>query len=348
MERIIRAAVERGATDLHIKAGDVFRARIKGELVPLTKQALTPKQTRDIAITLIPNEEDRAKVDAILDYDCSWGAAGVGRFRVNILRQRSSFMIVMRVIPHEVPTLENLGLPESVARIAEAKVGLVLVTGPNGSGKSSTIAAMLHHANTHTRRHILTLENPIEFLHRDINCSITQRELGVDTVSLQAALHAALRQDTDVVVMEDLHDAETLEFALQSVERARLVISSLRSADARSSLDDLLELAAPGGRGLVRARVAAALRAVIAVRLIPRSDGEGRALASEILVADSEVRSMIVERETSARLAEYMNTEDGTRSNRTFAAHLSQLVSDGIVDAEVASIVSAGTPLATF
>src|SRR5688500_20353941 len=152
MEKIIRAAVEKGATDLHIKAGDVFRARIDGRLGPLTKQALTPEQTKAIALRLIPNEEDRARIDRITDFDCSWGAAGIGRFRVNILRQRSSFMIVMRVIPFEVPTFEKLKLPEGLARIAEAERGMVLVTGVTGSGKSSTMAALVNHINTHQDR----------------------------------------------------------------------------------------------------------------------------------------------------------------------------------------------------
>src|SRR5687768_1332201 len=198
MEKIIKAAVERGASDLHIKAGDVFRARIDGRLVPLTKQALTPDQTKAIALRLIPNEDDRKKIDRITDYDCSWGAPGIGRFRVNILRQRSSFMIVMRVIPFQVPTFQSLGLPQVLQTLAEVERGMVLVTGVTGSGKSSTLAALVNYANANTHKHIVTLEQPIEFLHRDIRCSITQREVGVDTNSFKDGLKAALRQDPDV------------------------------------------------------------------------------------------------------------------------------------------------------
>src|SRR5688572_15047851 len=171
MEKIIKAAVDRGASDLHIKAGDVFRARIDGRLVPLTRQALSPEQTKAIAMRLIPNPDDREKIDRIHDYDCSWGAPGIGRFRVNILRQRSSFMIVMRVIPFEVPTFDKLKLPEGLARIAEAERGMVLVTGVTGSGKSSTMAALVNHINTHQNKHVVTLEHPIEFLHRDVKSS---------------------------------------------------------------------------------------------------------------------------------------------------------------------------------
>jgi len=193
MEKIIKAAVDRGASDLHIKAGDVFRARIDGRLVPLTKQALTPEQTKAIAMRLIPNEEDRARIDKLTDFDCSWGAPGIGRFRVNILRQRSSFMIVMRVIPFEVPSFEKLKLPEVMRRITDAERGMILVTGVTGSGKSSTMAAMINHINSSTNKHIVTLENPIEFLHRDLQSSVTQREIGVDTESFQSGLRAALR-----------------------------------------------------------------------------------------------------------------------------------------------------------
>src|SRR5947207_3943177 len=147
MEKIIKAAVDRGASDLHIKAGDVFRARIDGKLVPLTKQRLTPEQTKAIALRFIPNEEDRARIDRIQDYDCSWGAPGIGRFRINILKQRSSFMIVMRVIPFEVPSFEQLNLPAVLATVATAERGMILVTGVTGSGKSSTLAAMVDHIN---------------------------------------------------------------------------------------------------------------------------------------------------------------------------------------------------------
>ena len=188
MEKIIKAAVERGASDLHIKAGDVFRARINGKLVALTKQRLTPDQTKAIALKLISNDEDRAKIERLRDFDCSWGMPGVGRFRVNVLRQRSSFMIVMRVIPFTVPTIESLRLPEVLKQIAEADRGLVLVSGVSGSGKSSTVAAMVHHINRTLHKHVVTIENPIEFLHRDLSCSITQREVGVDTESLAIGL----------------------------------------------------------------------------------------------------------------------------------------------------------------
>src|SRR3989442_9870211 len=216
IEQIIKAAIDRGASDLHIKAGDVFRARIDGKLVPLTKQRLTPEQTRAIALRLMPNEDDRGRLVKLHEYDCSWSVPGVGRFRANILRQCSSFMIVMRVIPFDIPTFESLKLPSILTTIAAAERGMILVTGGTGSGKSSTMAAIVNHINQTHQKHVVTLENPIEFLHRDINSSITQREIGVDTEDFRAGLRAALRQDPDVILIGELRDVEAGDTAMKA------------------------------------------------------------------------------------------------------------------------------------
>ena len=231
MEKIIKAAVERGASDLHIKAGDVFRARINGRLVPLTKQRLTPDQTRAIAHKLIPSEEDRAHLERMRDFDCSWGMPGVGRFRVNVLRQRSSFMIVMRVIPFAVPSIESLGLPDVISTLADSERGLLLVAGVSGSGKTSTVAAIIEHINRTKQKHVVTIENPIEFLHRDINCSVTQREVGVDTESMAVGLRAALRQDPDVILIGEMRDPDTADIAVKAAETGHLVISVMPTPD---------------------------------------------------------------------------------------------------------------------
>ncbi|MCA9723018.1 MAG: Flp pilus assembly complex ATPase component TadA, partial [Gemmatimonadetes bacterium] len=181
LTRVLKSAVERGAADVHAKAGDVFRARVDGHLVPLTKQRLTPEQTRALAATFAGLTLDDPRLDQLRDFDCSWGIQGVGRFRVNVLRQRSSFMVVLRVIPFSVPSPEGLELPEVVSRFADLPNGLVLVSGTAGSGKTSTVAAMVHHINRSSARHVITLEDPIEYLHRDLTGSITQREVGTDT-----------------------------------------------------------------------------------------------------------------------------------------------------------------------
>ena len=195
LARVLKAAVLRGASDVHAKAGDVFRARVNGELTPLTKQILTTQQTRALAAMFAGIEPDSPRLETLRDFDCSWGVAGVGRFRVNVSRQRSSFMMVLRVIPFTVPTPEGLGIPDVVPQFAELKNGLVLVTGRVGSGKTSTIAAMVHHINRSQGRHIVTLEDPIEYLHRDLTSSVSQREIGTDTDSFASGLQAVRRQD---------------------------------------------------------------------------------------------------------------------------------------------------------
>ena len=335
MEKIIKAAVERGASDLLIKAGDVFRARINGKLVPLTKQRLTPDQTRAIALKLIASEEDRGKIDRLKDFDCSWGMPGVGRFRVNVLKQRSSFMVVMRVIPFDVPTLESLELPEILAPIAESDKGLVLITGITGSGKTSTIAAMINHINRTQHKHIVTIENPIEFLHRDINSSVTQRDVGVDTESFSIGLAAALRQDPDVVLIGEIRDAETLDSALKGAEMGHLVIAAMPSPDATGALSRLLAMFPREERQIGRLRLADTLRAVISQQLLPRKDGKGRVAAMEIMLATPRVREAIRDTQGLGDLPEIIEQgEDDGMS--TLEQHLVRLVADGAISAETA------------
>ena len=335
MEKIIKAAVDRGASDLHIKAGDVFRARIDGRLVALTKQALTPEQTRSIALRLIQNEDDRARIDKITDYDCSWGAPGIGRFRVNILRQRSSFMIVMRVIPFEVPSFEKLRLPPVLARIAAGERGMVLVTGVTGSGKSSTMAALVQHINATTNKHIVTLENPIEFLHRDVRSSITQREIGVDTESFRMGLRAALRQDPDVIMIGELRDAETIDTAMKAAETGHLLVSTLHTGDAVTTVMRIMAMFPPEEQGVIRVRLAESLQAVVSQRLLPRADGKGRAVAAEVMVVTPTIRDLIVEGKL-AEIHDYIADGKEQYGMQTFDQHLAELVKSGEVEYGVA------------
>ncbi len=276
LARVLKAAVLRDASDVHAKAGDVFRARVGGVLVPLTKQRLTPAQTRALAATFAGLELEDPRLDALRDFDCSWGVPGVGRFRVNVSRQRSSFMVVLRVIPFSVPTPEGLGLPEVVTRFAEFEDGLVVVAGPSGSGKTSTIAAMLHHINRSRERHVVTLEDPIEFLHRDLSSSITQREVGTDTDDVALGIAAALRQDADVLVIGDLRDPVSVDRAIHAAESGCLVIAAVGAGDAASALMQLVATIPPAERDVGRMRLAGVLRAVIAQRLVARPEGDGR------------------------------------------------------------------------
>ncbi len=340
MEKIIKAAVDRGASDLHIKAGDVFRARIDGRLVPLTKQRLTPDQTKAIALRLISNDDDRGRIDKLRDYDCSWGMPGVGRFRINILRQRSSFMIVMRVIPFDVPTFESLKLPAVLADVATADKGMILVTGVTGSGKSSTMAAIINHINQNQHRHILTLENPIEFLHRDINCSVTQREVGVDTDDFRTGLRAALRQDPDVILIGEMRDHETIDTALKAAETGHVLVSTLHTPDAVTTINRIISMFPPEDQEIARLRLSEALHAVVSQRLLPRADGHGRGVAIEILLATPTVREMIRERDRTASLHDYIKASREQYGMQTFDQHLMDLVADDVVTFETALAAS--------
>jgi twitching motility protein PilT len=343
MEKIIKAAVERGASDLHIKAGDVFRARINGKLVPLTKQRLTPDQTRAIAMKLIHSDEDRARIERLRDFDCSWGMPGVGRFRVNVLRQRSSFMIVMRVIPFTVPTIESLRLPEAVTRLAESERGLVLVTGVSGSGKSSTVAAMVHHINRTQHKHIVTIENPIEFLHRDLSCSITQREVGVDTESIAVGLRAALRQDPDVVILGEMAEAETIDTAIKAAETGHLVIATLPTPDVVATVERVIAALPAEEREVGRMRFAESLRAIVSQQLLPEKKEKGRIPAVEVMVAVPAIRDIIRDAGRTADILKHMADGRKQLGSQTYRQHLEELVQADLITSDTAKAAHALT-----
>ena len=335
MDKILRAAVERGASDLHVKAGDAFRARIDGRLVPLTKQALTPDQTRQIAMSLMSNDRDRERLDEMTDYDCSYAVEGLGRFRVNIMRQKGAYAIVMRVIPPNVPNFQQLRLPPVLARIADAERGMVLVTGVTGSGKSTTMAALVRHVNERSEKHILTLENPIEYLHDDIRSSVTQREVGLDTDSFRTGLRAALRQDPDVIMIGEMRDAETVDTAMKAAETGHLLISTLHTPDAQSTILRVMAMFPPEEQLVVRLRLAEALHSVVSQRLLPRADGKGRVVAAEVMVVTSAIRDLIAEGRIS-EIRDFIAEGRAHYGMQTFDQHLTDLVRSGQVAYEVA------------
>src|SRR3954463_12045750 len=336
MEKIKKDAIDRGASDLHIKAGDFFRARIHGDLVPLTNQKLTADQVKQICLHLMTNEDDKKRIDKILDYDCSWALEGVGRFRVNMLRQRGVFSIIMRAIPLEVPTFEKLRLPAAMAKIAENERGMVLVTGVTGSGKSSTMAALIDYINSRESGHILTLENPIEFMHQDKKCSVTQREIGSDTLDFQMGLRAALRQDPDVILIGELRDAETIDTAMKAAETGHLLMSTLHTPDATSTVLRMMAMFAPEEQEVVRIRLAESLKAVISQRLLPRATGKGRAVAAEIMIVTPAIRDLILDGEKISEIKDLIEEGRETYGMQTFDQCLQDLVHKGEVTFEVA------------
>lgn len=342
LDKILRAAAERGASDVHVKAGDVIRARVNGRLVALTRQPLTAEQTRAVAQALVTDERDRARLDAVTDHDCSYALEGAGRFRVNILRQRGTLSVVLRLIPAEVPTLERLGLPPVVAGIAEAERGMVLVTGVTGSGKSSTLAAMIRHVNARSEKHVVTLENPIEFVHTDIRSSVTQREVGIDTESFRSGLRAALRQDPDVILIGEMRDAETVDTAMKAAETGHLLLSTLHTPDAQSTILRTVAMFPPEEQQTVRMRLAESLHAVVSQRLLPRVSGAGRVVAAEVLIVTDAVRDLIAEGRVG-EVREYIADGRTQYGMQTFDQHLTELVRDGQV-AYDAALAAASRP----
>jgi twitching motility protein PilT len=340
MQEIFKAAIERGASDIHIKAGDVIRARVHGRLVPLTQQRLSQDQVKGLALKLIPHEDDRSRIDRIADYDCSWGVPGLGRFRVNILRQRGSFMIVMRVIPIDVPTFQDLRMPKVLEKIAEQDRGLVLVTGITGSGKSSTMAAMVEHINTHREKHIVTLENPIEFLHRDKKSSVTQRDVGTDTESFNTGLRAALRQDPDVILIGEMRDTETIDIAMKAAETGHLVVSTVHTENASQTISRLVAVFHEAEQRMIRVRLSETLRAIVSQRLLPKADGMGRIVACEVMVVTGTIRECIRDPARASEIPDLIEEGREHYGSQTFDQHLMDLVRNRLVDFHVAKAAS--------
>lgn len=336
MVEVFKAAIEKGASDIHIKAGDVVRARIHGRLVAMTQQRLSNDQVRKLAARLMPKEADRERLDEITDYDCSWGLSGLGRFRVNILRQRGSFMIVMRVIPIDIPTFEELDLPRVLTSISENERGLILVTGVTGSGKSSTMAAMIGYMNEHMNKHIVTLEDPIEFLHRDNQCSITQRDVGTDTDSFKSGLRAALRQDPDVIQVGEMRDKETIDIALKAAETGHLVISTLHTQNAVRTLSRIIAVFDPSEQEMIRIRLAESLQAVVSQRLLPRADRNGRIAAVEVMPVTGTIRDCIQDPERLEEIPELIEEGRDHYGSQTFDQHLMEMVHEEKVAFQVA------------
>jgi twitching motility protein PilT len=305
--QILIDAVERGASDILIKVGNSPLARIDGELGPLYpgSERLLPPDTEQMARQLMP--EFRIKeFENEQEADFAYAVPGLGRFRVNAFRQRGSVSMVLRAIPVEAPTFDQLGLPDVVKELAEEERGIVLVTGTTGSGKSTTLAAMIRHINTTMAKHIVTIEDPIEYLYRDERSGINQREIGSDTASFKRALRRVLRQDPDVIMIGEMRDEETVQTALSAAETGHLVFSTLHTADAAETVNRILEFYEPHEQTQARSMLASVLKGVISQRLIPTADGKGRVAVLEVLRTTGRVQDTIKDGDVSS-LAEIIS-----------------------------------------
>jgi twitching motility protein PilT len=294
---LLKTAVEAGASDLHLKVGSYPMMRVKGTLVPATEEKRLEHDEVVAMSAGIMSAAQRQKFKETQEVDLAYSVPGLGRFRCNIFHQRGTVGMVLRVIPMQIRTIDELGLPPVLKKIAEEERGLVLVTGTTGSGKSTTLAALIDYINRVRCSHVMTVEDPIEFLHRDHKSIINQREVSVDTRSFAQALRSALRQDPDVILVGEMRDFETIETGLLAAETGHLVFSTLHTLDATETINRIIAVFPPHQQKQVRLQLASVLKAVISQRLIPRADNAGRAPAVEVMISTAFIRDGIVDKE---------------------------------------------------
>jgi twitching motility protein PilT len=328
---ILKVAIKGGASDIHLKSGLPPMFRVDGALVPLKKgERMMPDELQNIAHSIM-SPIQKQRFEETREQDLAYGIAGLGRFRVNVFQQRGTIGIVFRVIPFGVKTAEQLHLPPVIKKIAQEQRGLVLVTGTTGSGKSTTLAAMIEQINSERTAHIMTIEDPIEFLIRDRRSIVNQREIGVDTHTFSNALRAALRQDPDVILVGEMRDFETIETALTAAETGHLVMSTLHTLDATETINRIISVFPPYQQKQVRMQLATILKAVISQRLVPRADGNGRVPALEVLVSTAFVRECIGDKDRTKEIPEVISKGYTSYGMQTFDQSLMQLVKDDLV-----------------
>ena len=294
IDDLLRRAVEQKASDLHLKVGNHPYLRIDGILIPQTDVArVSPEEMLSMAFSMMTNRQ-KQKFKETAELDMAYGVAGLGRFRVNVFQQRGNVGMVLRVIPTKIRTPDELSLPAVIEKICEEQRGLVLVTGTTGSGKSTTLASMVDRINSTRADHIMTIEDPIEFLHRDKRSFINQREIEVDTANFSSALRAALRQDPDVILVGEMRDLETIATALLAAETGHLVFSTLHTLDATETIQRIIAVFPPPEQKQIRMQLAATLKAVVSQRLVKRFDDNGRVPAVEVMIATAYIRDCII------------------------------------------------------
>src|SRR5215203_2540532 len=333
---LLKIAVDNGASDLHIKVGSYPMMRVRGQLAAASEDKRLDHEDVVAISAAVMSTTQRQKFKEAQEVDLAYSVPGLGRFRCNIFQQRGTVGLVLRVIPMQIRTVEELGLPPVLKRISDEERGLVLVTGTTGSGKSTTLAAMVDYINRHRCTHVMTVEDPIEFLHRDQKSIVNQREVSVDTRSFAQALRSALRQDPDVILVGEMRDFETIETGLLAAETGHLVFSTLHTLDATETINRIIAVFPPHQQKQVRLQLASVLRAVISQRLMPRVDGKGRAPAVEIMISTPFIRDCIVDKEKTHLIPGAIAAGTSQYGMQTFDQSIFGLFQSGLVSYEEA------------
>jgi twitching motility protein PilT len=332
---VLQEMIRRNGSDLHLKVGRPPTIRVDGELEAIEGPPLKPEDLKALAEQLMTPRQVKQFADE-KECDFAIGVPGIGRFRVNLYQQRGSLCYAMRAIPYQARTIAELNLPTVLEEIAMKPRGLVLVTGVTGSGKSTALAAMLQHINENRRANVITIEDPIEFLHRDINCHINQREVGTDTANFAQALRRVLRQDPDVILIGEIRDLETLDTALKAADTGHLVFSTLHTTDATQTINRVLSFYPPHQQAEVRFSLASALQAVVSLRLVPRSDRAGRIPACEVLINTAAVRDNIRDMTMTLNIPDLIKEGAVQYGMQSFDQSLMQQYSRGVISYESA------------
>ncbi|HEX9943834.1 MAG TPA: type IV pilus twitching motility protein PilT [Thermoanaerobaculia bacterium] len=328
---LLKIAVERKASDLHLKVGSHPVIRIDGDLIPLGElKRLMQEDTIAMAFSIM-NARQKQRFKEELELDIAYSVPGLGRFRCNVFQQRGAVGLVLRVIPARIQSVRELMLPPVLERICEERRGLILCTGTTGSGKSTTLAAMVDYINATRTEHIITVEDPIEFLHRDKKSIVNQREIDVDTHSFAGALRAGLRQDPDVILVGEMRDYETIETALLAAETGHLVFSTLHTLDATETVNRIISVFPPHHQKQIRIQLSQVLKAIISLRLMPRADGMGRVPAAEVLISTAYIRECIENKEKTKYIREQIALGTSQYGMQTFDQSLFQLYKSGLI-----------------
>jgi len=336
IDDLLRIACSFGASDLHLKVGSFPFMRIGGELRPVVDSSrLSQEETLDMAFSMMSNRQKQRFKEAC-EVDIGYGVSGLGRFRANIFQQRGTVGIVLRVIPDQMRGMNELGLPPVIEKIADEQRGLILVTGTTGSGKSTTLATMIDRINATRSGHIVTIEDPIEFLHRDKRSFVTQREVDVDTRSFAEALRGALRQDPDIILVGEMRDLETIGTAMTAAETGHLVLSTLHTLDATETITRIVSAFPPHHQKSVRIQLAGILKAVISMRLVRSAKGTGRVPAVEILVSTGMIRDCIINEEKTGQIRDAIAAGTSQYGMQTFDQSLFHLYQSGMITLEEA------------